>query len=132
MAVVKLDDDLLARYDQIALDFKQPLAQVLERQLARFAEYPPTVRIVPLTRESLQQVERLLGGGQIQTAQQLVDRVRAYASVTLGKIEVDFSPAQKAELVHRATKRGVAPAIVVQELLDLFLDQVFDAVTPYR
>lgn len=130
--LIKLDDDLLAKYQQIATEYKQPLEQVVERQLARFADFPPTVRVVPLVREPLQQVEKLLGGGQIQSGQHLVDRVRGFASVTLGKVEVDFSPAQKAELVHRATKRGVPPEVVVQELITLVLDTAFDAVTPYR
>ena len=132
MALVKLDDDLLARYDCYAQQFKQPLAQILERQLARFADYPPTLRVVPLGRDDLQQVEKLLGGGQIQSGKVLVERVRAYAQVTLGSVELDLSPAQKAELVHRAEKQGRAPDVVVRELAAVVLDQMFDAVTPYR
>lgn len=132
MAFIKLDDDLLARYDQMALEFHQPLPILLERQLARFADYPPTLRMVVLSRDTLQEVEKRLGGGQIQTPQHLLDRIRAYASVSLGKIELDFSPAQKEEILHRAEKRGLSPEAVVQELINLVLDQAFDAVTPYR
>ena len=130
--LIKLDDDLVARYDAIAAECKQPLAQVLERQLARFADYPPTQRAIILGRDHLQQVEKLLGGGQIQSPAALEARVRSYASVSLGKVVLDFTPAQKAEIAHRAEKRGMTPAAVAQELVHLVLDQAFDAVTPYR
>lgn len=128
--LVKLDDDLLARYAAMAPT--QPLPTLLERQLARFADYPPTVRVVPLARDTLQQIETLLGGGTLDTPQQLVDRVRSYASITLGKVVLDFTPAQKAEITHRAQKRGMTPDAVVKELIATVLDQMFDAVTPYR
>lgn len=132
MGMVKLDDDVLAAYDKMALEFKQPLTQILDRQLARFSIFPPTVRIVPLAREALQEVEHLLGGGQIQSGEALVNRVRDYASITLGRIALDLSPAQKAEIVHRAAKRGMTPDAVVKELVGIVLDSMFDAVTPYR
>jgi hypothetical protein len=129
---IKLDDDLAARYQAIAEDCKQPLSVVIERQLARFVDYPPTVRALVVGREPLQQIEALLGGGQILSPQILVDRVRSYASVTLGKVVLDLSHAQKSEITHRAQKRGISPDVVVKEIIDLLLDQMFDAVTPYR
>ena len=132
MGLIKLSDDLLVRYDAMAQEYKQPLDTLVERQLSRFADFPPTVRVVPLSGETLQRVETLLGGGQIRTAADLLARVKSYAQVTLGNVVIDFSPAQKAELVHRATKRGLPPDQVVKELDALLLDQMFDAVTPYR
>lgn len=132
MGLVKLSDDLLVRYDAMAQEYKQPLDTLLERQLARFADFPPTIRVVPLSGDALQGIEHILGGGQIRTAADLVSRVKSYAQVTLGSVVIDFSPAQKAELVHRATKRGLPPDQVVKELVALLLDQMFDAVTPYR
>lgn len=132
MGVVKLSDDLLLRYAAMAEEYKQPLETLLERQLARFVDFPPTVKVVPLAREPLQTIEQTLGGGQIQSAADLVKRVRSYAQVTLGSTVIEFTPAQKAELVHRATKRGLPPDVVVKELVATILDQAFDAVTPYR
>lgn len=132
MATLKLDDDLLAKYEAMAEEFHQPLQQIVERQLARFADYPPTVRVVSLTRDHLQQVEKLLGGGQIQSAQHLLDRVAGYAQVTLGGVVLDLSQSQKAELVHRAAKQGRTPESVTEELVRVVLDQLFDSVTPYR
>ena len=129
---IKIDDDLAARYLAIAEDCKQPLQQVIERQLARFVDYPPTVRALVLGRDPLQQIEHLLGGGQLTSPQVLVDRVRSYASVTLGKVVLDLSPAQKTEITYRAQKRGISPDAVIQEMVDIVLDQIFDAVTPYR
>ncbi len=132
MGLVKLSDDLLVRYDAMAHEFKQPLDQLLDRQLARFVDFPPTVRVVPLSGEALQGIEQILGGGQIRTAVDLVARVKSYAQITLGNVVIDCSPAQKAELVHRATKRGLPPDVLVKEMVDLLLDQLFESVTPYR
>lgn len=130
--LVKLDDDLLAAYQRWADESKQPLAALLERQLARFQDYPPTLRVLPLGRGPLQQIEALLGGGQITTPEALVDRVRGYASVTLGKVVLDLSHAQKTELAYRAQKRGIAPDALVQEMVTLIIENMFEAVTPYR
>src|SRR6266851_6684321 len=124
---IKLDDDLAARYQLLADQCTQPLTVVIERQLARFADYPPTLRVLPLAKAQLQEIEHLLGGGQITSAQALVDRVRSYASVTLGGVVLDLSHSQKAELAYRAQKRGMPPDAVVKELVDVILSQLFDA-----
>jgi len=129
---VKLDDDLVAKYATLAEESKQPLETFVGRQLARFVDYPPTVRVIPVARDVLQQIEKTLGGGQITTAAILLTRIQSYSQVRLGDIVLDLTPAQKAEIAHRAEKRGLPPEAVVKELVDLLLDQMFDAVTPYR
>ncbi len=130
--LVKIDDDLAARYDLVAQEYKQPLAQVIERQLARFADYPATLRVVVLSRDPLQQIEQLLGGGQLTTPEQLVARVRDYASITLGKIELDFTPAQKQEIAHRAAKHGKSPKEIVQDLVLQVTNTLFWDTVPTR
>jgi hypothetical protein len=127
---ITIPDDLAQRYE--ALSPSQPLDTIIERQLARFAALSPSVRVVPLTGDHLQQLEHLLGGGQIANPQALVDRVRAYASLTIGKITLDLSPAQKQEIQYRATKRGISAEAVAREMCDIVLDEVFERVTPYR
>lgn len=129
---VKLDDDVLAPYHAMAEESKQPLSTVLERQLARFSTFPSTIRVLPLGRDALQQVETLLGGGQLQTPIQLVDRVRAYSQVRLGRIDLDLSLAQKEELAHRAAKQGKTTEALITEMVVTLVDQMFDAITPYR
>lgn len=132
MAIVKLDDDLVARYEPYATEAKLPVATILERQLARFAAHPPAQQVIPLDRATLQQLESLLGGGTLKSAADLVARTRAYASITLGKVVLDLSPAQKQELVHRATKQGRTPEAVVQELVAQVTTDLFYTPTPYR
>jgi hypothetical protein len=130
--IVKIDDDLAAKYAAAAEESKQPLDLFIGRQLARFLDYPPTVRVIPVAKDVLQQIEKTLGGGQITTAAILLARIQSYAQVRLGDIVLDLSPVQKQEVAHRAEKRGIPPEAVVKELVDLLLDQMFDAVTPYR
>lgn len=132
MAIVKLDDDLVARYAAYAEEVHQPVAQILERQLARFAAYPPAQQVIPLDRAALQQLESLLGGGTLKSPADLVARVRAYASITLGKVVLDLSPAQKTELAYRAQKQGKTPEAITQELIDQVTQEMFWAPTPTR
>ena len=128
--LVKIDDDLAAAYAGMVRSLDT--STIVERQLARFIEYPPTVRVLPLAHDHLQQVEHLLGGGSIKSPEDLVERVRSYASVSLGKITLDLSVGQKAEIVHRAAKRGISPEAVMKEMVDIVLDEIFQSVTPYR
>jgi hypothetical protein len=127
---VKIDDDLAAAYAKMSRTI--PVETLLERQLARFMDYPPTIRIMPVGGDDLQQLEHLLGGGSIKSPADLVERVRSYASITLGKITLDLSTAQKIELAHRAAKRGISPEAVAKELVEIITEEMFASVTPYR
>jgi hypothetical protein len=127
---IDIPDDLADRYT--AMSVTQPLPLLIERQLARFADYPATVRVLPLGGDHLQQLEHLLGGGQIKSPADLVERVRRYASITLGKVVLDWTPAQKTEITHRAAKRGITPDAVAREIIDIVLEECFQSVTPYR
>ena len=130
--LVKLDDDLMARYDQAAQLLKQPLAQVVERQLSRFADFPPTTRTIVLAGRDLEEIEKRLGRGQIQSPKQLVERVTDYAKITLGKIELELSASEKQELVYRAQKQGKPPEAIVQELVEQLKTDLFWQPTPVR
>jgi hypothetical protein len=127
---IDLSDDLCDRY--LAHSATIPLAQLLERQLARFADYPATQRVLPLGPDALQQLEHLLGGGSIKSAADLVLRVRSYASISIGAITLDLTAAQKAEVQHRAEKRGITPKAVAEEMVSIIEEQIFETVTPYR
>lgn len=127
MALISLDDKLVARYQALATaaGSTAPIDQILARQLDRFATLPPAQRVVVVTKDQLAQVEHLLGGGQITTAAQLLERIEGYAAITIGQVALDFSPAQKAEIAHRAQKRGVSPKEIVQELVEQITGQLF-------
>ena len=133
MALLKLDDDLLAQYDAYAQDSHLPVATVVERQLARFVDHPPGAgRVVVLAGLALERLETLLGGGQLTSAGALVARVDSYAKITIGRITLDFTPAQKEEIAHRAQKQGKTPDAVVQDLVAQITDSLFWSPTPSR
>lgn len=130
--LVKLDDDLMAKYDQFAQESRQPLATIVERQLARFSSYPPSARMVVLSRETLQEVETRLGGGQIQTPSALLDRIRQFAQLKFGSIEIPLTPAQKDEVLARAAKQGKSPEAILRDLVDQITEQLFYGPVPTR
>ena len=132
MALVKLDDDLVARYAASLKDPSLPVAPILDAQLARTAAFPPPTPILILDRAHLQPLETLLGGGLIRSADDLVARVRTYASITLGKIVLDLTPAQKEELAYRAQKQGRSPDALVADLVAQVTEAMFWGATPTR
>lgn len=105
---------------------------LIERQLARFAGYPVTQRLVILTRDSLHQIELLLGGGQIQSPEALVARVRSHATVSFGEVDLALSPAEKEEIQHRAQKQGKAVQQVLEDLAAQLKESMFHETIPYR
>ncbi len=126
MGLVKLDDDLLAHYT--ALAGSAPVAGYLERQLTRFKDYPLGGRVVVLTSADLQALDKRLGLGQIQSAAALVAKVKDYAKVTLGTVEIELTASQKAEIVDRAAKQGKTPESIVQDLVAQLQESLFNGI----
>jgi hypothetical protein len=130
--LVQIDDQLCAKYQAHAATAHIPLPKLLERQLARFADTPITQRVLALTGEDLQTLDTLLGVGSSVDARSLVRAVRAFAGITIGGVTVDFSPAQLAEIQHRAEKQGKTPEAVVQDIVAQMTDMFFWDVIPTR
>jgi len=130
--LVKIDDDVVLPYSEWAQANKQPFDAVLARQLARYSGIPLTARVLVLSGAALEAVEKLLGGGQLTTPDAAVKRVREYAQITLGKVDLDLSPAEKSEIVHRAQKQGKTPGQVVKELAAQLRDGLFYDTVPLR
>jgi len=126
MGVIKLDDDLLAHYEAMA--GSTPVATYIERQLRKFQAYPVSTRTVVITGQELQAVDKRLGMGQIQSAATLVAKLNDYAKITLGKIEIELTAAQKAELVERAEKQGKTPDAIVRDLIAQIEEQLFNGI----
>src|SRR4051812_37389064 len=126
MGLIKLDDDLLAHYESMA--GTAPLASYLERQVARFQASPVASRVVVLTGADLQALDKRLGLGQIQSAASLVAKVNDYAKVTLGKVEIELTATQKAEIVARAEKQGKTPEAIVRDLVAQIEETMFNGI----
>lgn len=63
-------------------------------------------------------LERTLGFGATETPQHLTTAVRRLASLTIGNVEIDFTPGQWEELAARARKRGIPVGALVRQVVD--------------
>lgn len=125
MAVISLSDDLVSQYLVHARASRLPIATLLERQLARFVDAPITQRLVVVTGEPLQALESTLGGGVIKDAADLLTKVHRWAGISIGDIRLQFSPAQLAEIQHRATKQGKTPESICADIVAQLESQFF-------
>ena len=116
--LVQIPDDVALRYQAAADAARQPLQRVLERQLSKFAGVPTTGRVLVLTGEPLAEAEQILGLGSTASADALLAALRSHAGITIGDIRIPFSPAQLAEIQHRAKVQDKTPEAIVQGIVD--------------
>jgi hypothetical protein len=62
-------------------------------------------------------IESALGFGSTETPLMLVTAIRRLARLTIGTIEVEFTPAQWEDLAHRAKKRGLSVEMLVRQVV---------------
>jgi len=74
----------------------------------------PGLSLAPDDRATL---EKVLGFGTTRDSAALMAAVRKLASLSIGKVEVEFSVAQWDELAHRARKRGQTVLVYMQQLV---------------
>lgn len=128
--LVKIPDDLYLRYEAAAKTATPRVTAeaLLVQQLTRFADYPASRRTVVATGDLLEKIETLLGGGQIQTPEQLLTKIRAWAGISIGNIRLSFTPAQLEEIAHRAAKQEKTPREIAEAIVVQLADQFFNAV----
>lgn len=115
--LIQIPDEIALQYQTAADRARVPLAKLLERQLARFASVPVGERVLVLCAEPLEQIDRELGIGATRDTTALLSAIRSWAGITIGDIRLQFSPAQLAEIAHRAEKQGKTPEAVVADIV---------------
>lgn len=63
-------------------------------------------------------LEKALGFGSTLTPEHLAAAVERLARLSIGTIDLDFTPGQWEELQHRASKRGISLEALVQQVVD--------------
>lgn len=122
---VTIPDETVAKYEPMAEKVGLSLEEVLHRQLDRFAKLEVGKRAILLQANQLQSVEGALGGLPIKDAEDLLARLRQHASIRFAGIDLDLTPAQKLELVHRAERQGKTVEQLLQEHVAWLNSQVF-------
>lgn len=128
---VSLPTAALASLEAHASD-AHPLESLIALAVTRAGHLPPGGRCLVLSADQLDRVEQALGGisGTIATGDQLVTRLDAQMTVSIGGVTVPFSKAELAEIKLRAGKRGQTPQQFVEGVVRALHDQFFTAPLP--
>lgn len=111
-----------ARYDDLPVD------AWAEQQLERIKDHSVKDRIVIVGRDARETLETQLGGGALQSDDDLVAKVQRLAVLEIGELVVNFSPGQWEEFARRCKRTGVDPQAeaqrIVTKISELFFDHV--------
>jgi hypothetical protein len=94
------------------------------------AEFPGPYEIVAegtltLSRAERELIEATTGVGTTQTAMALLQAVQRLARISIGDVNIPFTPGQMEELKYRAEKRGQTVAQTLQAVVDRIRDEIF-------
>lgn len=101
---------------------------LIESQISRFQHVSPADRVIVVDSQSRERLETILQGGALRDSKDLVKRVELLASLEIGQVRVDFTPAQWEELKNRAirnnrTVQQIAEATVM-DMEPIFFDHL--------
>jgi hypothetical protein len=82
-------------------------------------------RVCALSSETCLRLEQTTGIGSTRTPHDLVLAVERLAKISIGTIQIDFTPGQLEEITHRATKRGRTVQQELQAVVDRIREEIF-------
>ena len=123
-----LDDDLSGFYEEEAKERKCELAAVLEDRLKRAGQLDSRTRYVIVSDRTRDQLENILGGGHLKSAEDLLNKVGRLARIKFGDHEIRLSAGQFEELKWRAQKQGKTIEQLLLEIWQRLQDQFFNAI----
>ncbi|MCJ2564309.1 MAG: hypothetical protein LN417_09520 [Candidatus Thermoplasmatota archaeon] len=124
-ATVQLTDDIYELYQAIADKHAVRISSLLQEQLKRFAHVDPYDRIIVLPATQRDELEKVLSGGAIEDASDLVLKVESLASIQLEGVVLDFTPGQKRELKRLAERQGITYEEIVKRTVQSMEEQFF-------
>lgn len=110
---LQISDDVYDKYVAHAENFQgrsgKPIApeELMQTHLDQFSSVSPADRIVIIHAKQRQQLEEVLSGGSLRSAEDLVDKVKNLSSVGIGNIRFNFTPGQLHELKIYAARNGI-------------------------
>ena len=104
---IQLTDDVYGHYQKIADKHGVRISSLLADQLKRFDYVDPFDRIVIIPSGQRDELERVLSGGNIEDASDLVLKVEQLAGIQIEGVQLDFTPGQKRELKRMAKRQGI-------------------------
>lgn len=91
---------------------------------------PPAFEVIldgglQLSRAECELLEQTTGLGTTRNARDLLQAVKRLASISIGQVDIPFTPGQIEELQHRANKRGQTIAQTIKAVVDRINDELF-------
>lgn len=91
---------------------------------------PPAFEIIQegglqLSRAECELLEQTVGLGTTRNARDLLQGMRRLASISIGNVNIPFTPGQIEELQHRAKKRGQTVEQAIKAVVDRINDELF-------
>jgi hypothetical protein len=130
---IQIADDLYDRYSAQAEGMQQrgqavTAEELMADRLDRFKAVEPGDRVVVIDPAARQELEHILSGGSLFDASDLVKKVKAAISISIGDIRLDFTPGQMRELSNIARRNGRTVDQVVRETVKRMEVNFFDCV----
>ncbi len=124
-ATVQLTDDIYDLYQQRADTHAVRISSLLQEQLKRFVDVDPFDRIVVIPSRQRDELEKVLSGGALEDAADLVLKVEALAAIEVEGVKLDFTPGQKRELKRLAERQGITYEEIVKRTVKSMEEQFF-------
>ncbi|KKL13353.1 hypothetical protein LCGC14_2526630, partial [marine sediment metagenome] len=122
---IQLTDELAALYQKRADTHAVRISSLLAEQLKRFVHVDPYDRIIVIPSAQRDELERILSGGALEDAADLVLKVEKLASIRIGGVSLDFTPGQKRELKRLADRQGITYKEIVARTVKSMEEQFF-------
>ena len=124
---LQLPDDLYDSYLARAKSKKRGVAGLMAAELQ--ALHPLDLsrdRIVVIDPENRQRLESLLGGGHLQTASDLTNKISDLLTIDVGGFSLDFTPAERHELAELASRNGFTAEQLTRATVGSMKEQFFN------
>lgn len=124
---LQLTDEVADLYQKIADKHAVRISSILAEQLKRFVSVDPYDRIVVVPSRQRDELEKVLSGGAIEDASDLVLKVEALASIQVEGVKLDFTPGQKRELKRLADRQRITYDEIVRRTVKSMEEQFFSS-----
>lgn len=128
---ISISDDLFDTYATRAAKVNERSGvvvtpeELIVTQLEKFAGIDPAERTLIIPAVERRQLEEILHGGHLQSADDLVKKVDKLARLEIGEVRLDFTPGQLSELRRYASRNRKTFEQVMQETVTAIGTQFF-------
>lgn len=128
---IQLSDEIHELYESRAQDRKRRIDRLIADELKAIQHLDvANDRVIVIDPKNRQRIETLLGEGHVLSAADLADKLERLLSIRFGGIDMDFTPAQRQELVELAERNGFEPEdlfrATVRSMEELFFGNAYD------